>query len=53
MSRAFFVSLVNVVEDVAVMTRASRKLGYERKQQIMTALFVEIPEVEVKVGHDS
>jgi hypothetical protein len=46
------VSLINVVEDVAVRTRASGKLGDERKKQVVTALLVEIPEIEVKVGHD-
>ena len=45
-------SIVDAVEDVAVRTIAGRKLGYERAQQVVTTLLVEIPEIEVKVGHD-
>ena len=52
LSRAFAVSLINAMEDVAVRTRVGRKLSYERVQQIVTALLVEILEIEVKVGHD-
>ena len=44
--------LVNAVENVAARTRARRELGYEGKQKVMTGLLVEIPEIEVEVGHD-
>lgn len=44
--------LVNAVETVTLTTRASRKLGYEIKQQVVTSLLVEILKIEVEVGHD-
>ena len=45
--------LVKTVENVAVRAGAGGKLGYERKEQVVTGLLVKIPEIEVKVGHDS
>ena len=44
--------LVNAIENVTVRTRANRKLGYERKQQVATALLLETLRIEVEVGHD-
>jgi hypothetical protein len=41
-----------MVENVAARTGASRKLENERKQQIATGFLFDIPEIEVKVGHD-
>jgi len=53
LSSSILVCLVDAVENVTAGTRVSRKLGYEGKQQVVTGLFIEIPEVEVKIGHDS
>ena len=49
---AIFVCLVRVVENVTARTRTSRKLKYKRTEEVVTGLLVEIPEIEVKVGHD-
>ena len=49
---AIFVCLVNAMEDVTARTRASEKLKYERAQEIVTCLFIEILGIEVKVCHD-
>ena len=44
--------LIYTVENFTARTGASRKLEYERKQQIMTGFLVDIPEIKIKVGHD-
>ena len=49
---SIIVCLVNAAENITVRTRASRKLGYERAQQVAAAFLVEIPGIEVKIGHD-
>jgi hypothetical protein len=46
------VCLVNAVEDVTARNRASEKLKYERAQEIVTGLCIEIRGIEVKVCHD-
>ena len=50
---AIFVCRVNAIENVTARTRGSRKLGYEREQQVVTGLLPEIPEIEVIVCHDA
>ena len=52
LSSPIAVYLVHMVEDVTARTRTSGKLSYERAQEIVTCLFVEIPGIEVKVCHD-
>ena len=44
--------LVNAVENVTAWTRVGGELKYERAQQVVTGLFSEVLEVEVKIGHD-
>ena len=38
-------------EDVATGTRLSRKLDEERGEEVATMLFIKVPEIEIKVGH--
>src|ERR1700761_6815528 len=45
--------LINMVENFTTRAGASRKLECERKQKIVTVLLVEVPEIKIKVGHDS
>ena len=52
LSSPIVVHLVYMVENGRARTRASRKLRYERAQEIVTRLFVEIGGIEVKVCHD-
>ena len=44
--------LVKAMENVAARVGSSRKLRYKRKQQVVTGLLLEIPEIEVKVRYD-
>ena len=53
LSSAIIVCLVDAMENVTARTRASRKLGYEGKQKVVTGLLLEIPEIEVIVCHDA
>ena len=44
--------LVNAVEKVTAGTRSSGELRYERAQEIVTCLLIDILGIEVKIGHD-
>ena len=44
---------VVAAENVTASLRASSKLKYERGEQVVAGSLVEIPEIEVKIDHNS
>jgi len=42
---------IKAVEDITTRTGLGRKLDKKRLEEVSTILFIEVPEVEVKVGN--
>jgi len=43
---------INAVKNVTARARESRKLSYKGEEQVMIALLLEIPKIEVKIHYN-
>ena len=44
-------SRIDAVKNVTAIVRACSQLGHEGKEQVVAALLLEIPKIEVKIRH--